>query len=415
MEEIKIQVDNLSKIYKLYAKPMDRLKETLSITHKKYHSDFYALKDISFSIHKGETVGIVGKNGSGKSTLLKLLTGVATSSTGILNVNGKVSALLELGAGFNSEYSGVDNIYLNGTIMGIPREEMEKRYDDIVKFADIGDYIYQPVKTYSSGMFVRLAFAVAVNVNPDILIIDEALAVGDTRFQLKCMDKFLEFKEKGISIIFVSHDVNAIKRFCDRTLWINNGELIADDDTDIVTDKYMDYLRMLDVEDGITHKNEGNKVTDSTEETSLEVCNSVDIAKIEKVTIFNEKGLNIENITHGEKIKIKVEYYVNDDTIQNPVLGLAILRVDALYICGVNTMLDKVSIPWEKGVNTFVLEYDSFDLVGGSYYFDVALYDKTATVAFDYQTKYKNFFVSMNYVAEGIMVLKHKWLVVEGE
>lgn len=409
MEDIMIQVDNLSKVYKLYDKPIDRLKEALNVTHKSYHKDFHALKDVGFTIRRGETVGIVGKNGSGKSTLLKMLTGVATPTTGSIKVNGKISALLELGSGFNGEYSGVENIFLNGTIMGISREEMQKRYDDIVKFADIGDYINQPVKTYSSGMFVRLAFAVAINVNPEILIIDEALAVGDTRFQLKCMDKFLEFKKRGIAIIFVSHDVNAIKRFCDRTLWINNGELIEDGQTDIVTDKYLDYLRMLDVDAGVTHSCDEEVCEQQDNNNESAMSNNVDIAEIKKVSIINEKGLNVENISHGECVKVKVDYFVNDDTIDNPVLGLAILRVDNLYICGVNTLLDKVRIPWKKGMNTFVLEYPSFDLVGGSYYFDVALYDKTATVAFDYRAKYKDFFVSMGYVAEGITVLKHNW------
>ena len=293
--------------------------------------------------------------------------------------------------------------------MGISREEMEKRYDDIVAFADIGDYINQPVKTYSSGMFVRLAFAVAINVDPDILIIDEALAVGDTRFQLKCMDKFLEFKNRGISIIFVSHDTNAIKRFCDRTLWINEGELVADGPTDIVTDQYLDYLRMLDVQAGIKHTQEEDTNKQEDSDVDYTQYENVDIAKLVDVTILNEKGVGTENITHGEKIRVKVDYYVNDTQIEKPVLGVAILRVDDLYICGVNTLLDKIEIPWKKGMNSFVLEYGSFNLVGGNYYFDVALFDKTATVAFDYQAKYKNFFVNMGYVAEGIVVLNHTW------
>ncbi len=409
MSDEMIKVENLTKMYKLYNKPSDRLKEALNVRRKSYHSEFYALKNVNFAIKRGETVGIVGKNGSGKSTLLKMLTGVATPTGGSIEVNGKISALLELGSGFNGEYSGAENIYHNGAIMGISREEMATRYDDIVKFADIGEYINQPVKTYSSGMFVRLAFAVAINVNPDILIIDEALAVGDTRFQLKCMDKFLEFKKKGIAIIFVSHDINAIKRFCDRTLWINNGELVDDGNTDIVTDKYLDYLRMLDVESGVVHENDNTEEENEVTHDKVSNDGAVDIAEIRKVSIFNSKGLNVENISHGEKVTVKVEYYVNDENIENPVLGLAILRVDNLYICGVNTLLDKIEIPWKKGLNTFVLEYPSFDLVGGSYYFDVALFDKTATVPFDYRTKYKNFFVSMSYVAEGITVLPHVW------
>ena len=193
-ENIRIKANDLTKIFKLYNKQTDRIKEALSPRSQVYHRDFYALNQISFEIGAGETVGIVGKNGAGKSTLLKILTEVLTPTTGEMVINGKVSALLELGSGFNPEYTGLKNIYLNGTIMGLTRSEIDARVDDIVNFADIGDYIYQPVKLYSSGMFVRLAFAVATNVDPDILIVDEALAVGDIRFQLKCMDKFLDFK-----------------------------------------------------------------------------------------------------------------------------------------------------------------------------------------------------------------------------
>ncbi len=238
-----IRLDHITKIYKLYQRPQDRFKETFSLTHKKYSKDFYALRDISFAIERGESVGFVGKNGSGKSTLLKILTGVLSETSGNKAIHGKISALLELGAGFNMEFTGLENIYLNGTIMNIPREEMEKKLDDIIRFADIGDFIYQPVKTYSSGMFVRLAFAVAIHVDPEILIVDEALAVGDTRFQLKCMDKFMEFMNAGKTILFVSHDINMIKRFCKRVIWINEGELVLDGETDSVTDKYNDFLK----------------------------------------------------------------------------------------------------------------------------------------------------------------------------
>ena len=396
--DIILEAKHLSKLYKLYDKPSDRVKESLSFSKKSYHRDYYALKDINFTIKKGETIGVVGKNGSGKSTLLKILTEVLTPTEGELAINGKVAALLELGAGFNGEYTGLKNIYLNGSIMGFTRAEMDKKVDDIVKFADIGDYINQPVKLYSSGMFVRLAFSVATHVEPDILIIDEALAVGDVRFQLKCMDKFLEFKEKGVTIIYVSHDVNSIKRFCDRTLWINEGKLEADGPTDTITDMYLDYLKMLDAPEQ----------TALPEET-LEYKSNAEIAEIMNVTLLDDKNNQIKNVKHGEKLKVVVDYYVNDDKIKSPVLGVAILRVDNLYICGVNTLLDKVSIPWKKGKNRVILQYERMSLVGGSYYLDVALYDQTATVPFDYQTKYKEFFVEMPYIAEGISILDHKW------
>lgn len=410
--EYSIEVENLSKVYKLYDKPSDRLKEALSPVKKCYHKDFYALRDLNFKIKPGETVGFVGKNGSGKSTLLKLLTEVLTPSEGTLKINGKVSALLELGAGFNNEYTGMENIYLNGTIMGYSREEMDKRVDDIVKFADIGEYINQPVKTYSSGMFVRLAFAVAINVEPDILIVDEALAVGDVRFQLKCMDKFLEFKEKGITILYVSHDVNSIKRFCTRAIWINEGHMEADGDVDLITDKYLDYLKTLDAqnEEGEAAKPSEDAAVKTTEEDGKrDLESTVEIAEVVSLKIMNSKGEETEELEHGEKVKLELTYYVNDTSIKNPVVGIALLRLDNLYVCGLNTLLDKVDVPWEKGYNSVTLTYDSLNLVGGGYYFDVAVYDQTASVPFDYRTKYREIFVKMGYIAEGIEILPHSW------
>ena len=206
MEDIAIEINNVSKVYKLYDKPIDRLKETISLTKKSYHKDFYALNSINLKIKKGETVGIIGKNGAGKSTLLKIITGVLTPTSGDIKVYGRISSLLELGAGLNPEYTGMENIYLNGTVMGMTKEEVDERLQDVLDFADIGDFINQPVKTYSSGMYVRLAFSVAINVNPDILIVDEALAVGDARFQAKCYQKLEVLKDHGVTILFVSHD-----------------------------------------------------------------------------------------------------------------------------------------------------------------------------------------------------------------
>lgn len=218
-----VEVSHVSKVYKLFDRPFDKVKEAFSVRKKQHYQEFYALNDISFSVKKGETFGIIGTNGSGKSTLLKILTGVVTPNTGDIRVNGKISALLELGAGFNPKYTGLENIYLNGTTMGYTKAEMDKRIDSILNFADIGDFISQPVRSYSSGMFARLAFAVAINVEPEILIVDEALSVGDVFFQNKCFKKFEELKSKGITILFVSHDMNSVKQMCSRALWIERG------------------------------------------------------------------------------------------------------------------------------------------------------------------------------------------------
>lgn len=228
MTEAVAEFVNISKTYKLYERPVDRLKEALNPLRRVYHKDFHALRNVTFSVRKGEALGIIGKNGSGKSTILKVLTGILTPTSGSVKVSGKISALLELGAGFNLEYSGLDNIYLNGTIMGLSHEQMTQRMNDILEFADIGEFVSQPVKTYSSGMFVRLAFAVAIHVDPDILIIDEALSVGDIRFQQKCFRKIEEFRSEGKTVIFVSHDLGTIVKFCDRAIWINDGQLVGE-------------------------------------------------------------------------------------------------------------------------------------------------------------------------------------------
>jgi len=223
--EIAISVQNLTKVYKLYDTPLDRLKESVNPFGKKYHKDFYALNDVSFEIKKGETVGIIGKNGSGKSTLLKIITGVLTQTSGNVTVNGKISALLELGAGFNPELTGIENVYFNGTLMGYTKDEMDARLDDILSFADIGEFVYQPVKSYSSGMFVRLAFAVAINVDPEILIVDEALSVGDVFFQQKCYAEIRKKINSGITCLFVSHDTSAIMNICRHAVLLNKGTI----------------------------------------------------------------------------------------------------------------------------------------------------------------------------------------------
>jgi len=242
MSNIAISVKHLTKIYKLYDKPIDRLKESLHPLKKQYHKDFYALNDVSFEIKRGETVGIIGKNGAGKSTLLKIITGVLTPTSGSVHVHGRISSLLELGAGFNTEYTGIENIYFQGSLMGYTREEMESKIDDILAFADIGDFVHQSVKMYSSGMFARLAFAMAINVDPDVLIVDEALSVGDIHFVQKCMIRIGELKGDGTTILFVSHDATAIRMLCDSAIWISDGKILDIGKTPKVVDNYLAFM-----------------------------------------------------------------------------------------------------------------------------------------------------------------------------
>ena len=241
MSNTALSVNHVSKVYHLYDKPSDRVWESLNLAKNK-HRDLYVLDDISFSIDEGEIVGIIGINGAGKSTILKIITGVLSPTSGNVTVNGKISALLELGAGFNPDYTGIENIILSGTLMGYTREEVEGKIPSILEFADIGEYIKQPVKTYSSGMFARLAFAVAINVEPDILIIDEALSVGDYFFQSKCYKKFEEFRQNGKTILFVSHDMGSILKYCNRAILLNKGHVAAEGQTKDVIDVYKKLL-----------------------------------------------------------------------------------------------------------------------------------------------------------------------------
>lgn len=389
---VSIQINNLSKMYKLYDLPNDRLKEALSLVRKKRHKEYYALRNISFDVKQGEMLGIIGTNGAGKSTLLKIITGVLNQTEGTMRIEGRISAILELGAGFNPEYTGVENIYLNGTVLGYTHEEMEVKIEDIISFADIGGFINQSVKTYSSGMFARLAFAVAINVDPDILIVDEALAVGDLDFQLKCMAKFNEFRDKKKTILFVSHDINSIKRYCDKVVWLKNGKVEAQGDTNYVTDKYLDFLK----------RDEGIKL----EETDY--VKATDIAQITEIYVVNSRGERITDIAFGDSVQVKLEFDVKKK-IGEIVVGIAIKTIDHKYICGLNTLLDGYNFEYHIGRNIITLEYKNINLIGGSYYFDAAIFESNAHIPIDHRVKIMEFFVHTPYVGEGECILEHEW------
>lgn len=323
-----ITLDRITKIYKLYDKPVDRLKEAINPFGRKYHKEFYAVNDVSFSINKNETVGIIGKNGSGKSTLLKMITGVLTPTSGALQVNGSISALLELGAGFNPEYTGIENIYLNGTIRGFSRERIEEKLDDILSFADIGDFVHQPVKIYSSGMFVRLAFAVAINVDPDILIIDEALSVGDIRFQQKCFRKIEELKHNK-TVLFVSHDMATITNYCDRAIWINEGRKLEDGTPRELAKQYQAYMMgsKLTKSRGLQTKEKSAASLSQEEVDSLPA--NLDVlgdnkARITGITMLD--GITNEKtaLFHpGQAAKVIIKL-VSNEYIENPLIGFSI-------------------------------------------------------------------------------------------
>lgn len=397
MSEYAIELKHITKTYAMYAKPTDRLKEALDFRRQSYHDTFYALNDVNIHVKKGEMIGFIGENGSGKSTLLKIITGVLTPTSGEMQINGNIAALLELGSGFNPEYSGYDNIYLNGMVLGFTKEQVDEMVDDIISFADIGDHLYQPVKTYSSGMFVRLAFAVAINVDPEILIVDEALAVGDLEFQLKCMEKFTEFRNAGKTILFVSHDVNAVRRFCDRVYWLKNGVVENEGETMEVTEEYENFLKRKSLK------------TVDREKSVVEEHSAPEIVTVDSATLLDEKLEPVDIVEQNSTVYVKVEYTVKDESPKNPVLGVAIRTVQNHYVCGLNTLLDKTAIPWKKGKNVFYIKYPNMSLLSGEYYFDVAFFEENATVPFVYKTKYVTMFITGKYVGEGIVVLDHEW------
>lgn len=404
-----IEIKELTKIYKLYEKPGDRVKEAFTKNTEKYCKQKCVLNNLNIDIKAGEVVGIVGTNGAGKSTLLKIITGVLTPTSGTVKVNGKTAALLELGTGFNPEFSGIKNIYLNGSMMGFTHDEMNAKIDSIVQFADIGDFINQPVKTYSSGMFARLAFAVAINVEPEILIVDEALSVGDLKFQMKCMDKMKSMMDQGITVLFVSHDINAIRRLCTKAIWLNNGSIQSYGETNRICDMYLDYLKIGSIEE--------NTIATDIESPDLEFKlkpfrkgNKDAVAEIQGVRIINEKRQMVQEFDLFEPIQVEVFYDVYDENVDAPVLGVALKRIDDEYICGVNTLLDHIQIPWKKGRNKFIVSYNNgIRVLGGKYYLDVALFDKTATVAIQYWAKIIEFTVTADYIGEGICIIPHKW------
>lgn len=389
----------------MYERPIDRLKETLRPGHKEYHRKFYALNNISFDVEEGQFVGIIGTNGSGKSTILKIITGVLTPTQGEVTVNGRVSALLELGAGFNMEYTGIENIYMNGTMMGYSRQEMDAKLPEILEFADIGDFVYQPCKTYSSGMFVRLAFALAINVDPEILIVDEALAVGDVFFQAKCYKKINEIRESGTTVILVTHDMGTIIKYCDKVVVLNRGKFVDEGDPGKMVDLYKKILagqyseedlegigQKADFADQLLRETEGTgKSASAEEESAQEVPASVSssaadevwmdklstnaqqlkygngAAEIIDVGIFDHKKELSNLLLKGKPwtLKIKVRFA---EQVKDPIFAFTIKDSKGTEITGTNTMIEGcdtgVAQPGDVVVATF---RQNMDLQGKDY------------------------------------------------
>lgn len=357
-KKIAINVENVDKVYKLYDRPSDRLREAFSLSKKKRYKEKYALNQVNMTVYQGETVGIIGTNGSGKSTILKMITGVLHPTKGNITVNGRISALLELGAGFNMEYNGIENIYLNGTMMGFSKKEIDEKLESILSFADIGDYVYQPCKTYSSGMFVRLAFAVAINIDPEILIVDEALSVGDVFFQAKCYQKFDEFKKLGKTILFVSHDLSSISKYCDRVVLLNQGEKLGEGSPKEMIDAYKRVLVGQYSEDGA-------EKTDAVNPNLLEYGDQS--AHIETYGMVDDRGVPTTAIVKGSKFTIHMTVDFKED-IAAPIFAFSIKNIKGTEITGTNTMYEKAFLePVKAGERKQVTFTQEMNLQGGEY------------------------------------------------
>ncbi len=383
-EQIAIAVQNVCKIYKLYDKPMDRLKEALGLTRNVKHREHFALNNVNFQVKQGECVGIIGTNGSGKSTILKIITGVLNPTSGAVTVNGRISALLELGAGFNQEYSGMENIYLNGTMNGFSNAEIDAKLQDILDFADIGDYVHQPVKTYSSGMFVRLAFSVAINIEPEILIVDEALSVGDVFFQAKCYHKFEEFKKMGKTIMIVSHDLSSIAKYCDRVILLNQGVKLGegspkemiDDFKRVLVGQYelpeqkseQSLLNDAEVQEAVHTKaavqkraREGNAENTKTLEYGTRE------AEIEEIYIVDDRGVRTNAILKGMEFGIYMKVRIHQD-LPAPIFAFSIKTAKGTEITGTNTMFEKAFLESvSAGSEKLVSFTQKMSLQGGEY------------------------------------------------
>lgn len=346
-----IEIKNITKIYNLYNKPSDRLKEAL-FSRKSRHTEFAALNDVSFDVCKGEILGIIGKNGSGKSTILKIITNVLTPTSGECIVKGKIAALLELGAGFNMEYTGIENIYLNGQMIGFSKEEMDKKLQDIIDFADIGEHIFQPVKTYSSGMFARLAFSVAISVDPDILIVDEALSVGDVFFQNKCYRRFEEFRDKGKTILFVTHDMGSVIRYCNRCVLLNAGNKVGEGKPQEMVDLY----KRIMVGQWNENEEKNSTIENSIDSTNInvnrlwkeQISTNPDMevygdgrAEIIDFGIFSDSGNIGNNVYKGDYYTVKMKVRINDDNL-NPIFAFKLRDVKGTELTGTNTMLEDI-------------------------------------------------------------------------
>lgn len=393
-----IKVTHLDKCYQLYAQPKDRLKQFLWRGKRQFFKEFWALHDINFEVMPGEVIGIVGRNGAGKSTLLQLICGTLTPSQGEVAVNGRIAALLELGAGFNAEFSGRENIFMSASIMGLSDAEIAARYDEIVEFSGIADFIDQPVKTYSSGMYVRLAFSVAINVDPDILVIDEALSVGDGAFARKSFARIMQLKNEGKTILFCSHSLYQVEALCDRAIWIDKGEVKMIGHVEHTVMCYQNHL--FDSEDA----------PDNAGQDTPSIIESV--AKISSVTVscqgVSGKVVAIQSLKSDVSVKVD---FVSDTSVPIPNIAIAITTLDSRGVSMVRSQSDQIALNRDAQGNSIAeMVFEKLPLARGDYWIDVYLGCENSIHVYDVALQVAKLRVSQEGIDQGIVKLPHYWV-----
>jgi len=421
-----IEVIDVSKRFKIYHDKTPTLKERLVFWGRQSCQEFWALKDVNVKIPSGGTVGLIGRNGSGKSTLLKLLSKIIYPDTGNIQINGKVSTLLELGAGFHADFTGRENIYLNASILGISKKEVDKRIDEIIAFSELEDFIDSPVRNYSTGMYMRLGFSVAVHVDPDILLVDEVMAVGDTAFQKKCMEKINEFRQLGKTIVFVTHDMGLVRRICDHVVWLENGQVLASGPATEVINNYMDLVvareeTRLNKEKQRKEHKEITK-TEAKEEEQIngvktQQKNNVTAVKperwgnrkveINKVWLTDSENHECYSFECGDRMNINISYLMNEK-VDDLVFGIGIFRNDGLQCYGTNMDIDRCIYTDYPLKGVVECKIETLGLLEGRYYLDVAAHTRDG-LPYDYQTKYLEFSVISRIHDVGVARLFHQW------
>jgi len=377
-DNIAVECINIHKKYRIYRNPLSRLKEWLTWGKIQTHNDFWALKKINLKVAKGEAVGVIGENGSGKSTLLKIITGTTWPTIGEIKANGRVSALLELGAGFHPDFTGRQNIYINARLLGLTDEEVDDRFEEIVRFAELGSFIDSPIRTYSSGMYIRLGFSIACHVSPDILIVDEALSVGDDYFQKKSIDRIKKFRDEGITVLFVSHAMPHITRFCDRAVWLREGVIEAEGEAKDVVNDYQRYCFRHTYERlVIAGKEEQAEALQPDEEPVLEeqVWGTGKV-KFTNVMILNGKGEATRSLEQGDDMTVRLYYYAFEP-IKSPIFGLNIHTIQGVYIYGTrNYNIHRREIDQIDGAGYVEFTIKDMLLHKGKYFLSVMVFDE---------------------------------------